>query len=766
MRAAPTQVIVRPPARPAARGPRSTAALTLALGAAARLGAQEPRPGAGALHEALVRGNPVRDTAVVESPLPGGVATFVRWIFNLPQWLQIAAFLLGVIAALVIAWQLWTHRVAILAWLRTRPRKLQYGLAAAVGVVTLAAAGTGTASWNYMQHDNDFCVGCHVMTPAFQQFRLSEHRKLKCHDCHRQSIFASMKELYYWVAERPEDIPAHAPVPTRICSECHMKADGDSTYERIIGTAGHRVHLMSDSSALKGKVECVTCHGLEVHRFIPADSTCGQSGCHSSRQTRIQLGKMAGQTTLHCVGCHAFVGPAAENISVDSAARLLQPIQQDCLGCHEMRAQLAEFDPRHDKHNGACGACHNPHTQATPAAAFETCTTAACHANPAQDSPFHRGLHAKALADCASCHKAHTWATDGQTCLDCHQNIFDDRGGPGLGTPKPRRGTPAAGARSAHRAPHPPMAPPLPAAADTVAMRGPRPPAAGRTGAHGAVTAPMRLLRPVAFVPLGDAGVARRGTRATPRAARRLLAEPSARDVGHRTAALSTADTTADTTAGRRTGDVAGARPAGRSGVPFSHRIHKQLACTACHSNERSHGELTVRTARDCQGCHHSSERSVGCEGCHGRAELAEPVAARRAVRMSVWPAARERTSTFRHPQHRDLECSACHAATPAQQVVRGCESCHAEHHAAARNCLSCHAAATPTAVQAAHTREAHAGCTGRGCHVDQAVAALPNRRPVCLSCHQEQVDHKPGRECADCHRVSWTPRAPAAGAG
>ncbi len=30
-----------------------------------------------------------QDSIVVESPLPGGVAAFVRFLFNVPQWIQI-----------------------------------------------------------------------------------------------------------------------------------------------------------------------------------------------------------------------------------------------------------------------------------------------------------------------------------------------------------------------------------------------------------------------------------------------------------------------------------------------------------------------------------------------------------------------------------------------------------------------------------------------------------------------------------------------------
>jgi hypothetical protein len=92
--------------------------------------------------------------------------------------------------------------------------------------------------------------------------------------------------------------------------------------------------------------------------------------------------------------------------------------------------------------------------------------------------------------------------------------------------------------------------------------------------------------------------------------------------------------------------------------------------------------------------------------------------------------------------------------------VEKTCASCHADHHAATRSCTSCHPSARAT-----HTRELHvAGCAGSGCHVRETTAAVTPARAVCLSCHQEQVAHKPGRECAPCHLSAWRPSAAPAG--
>ena len=583
------------------------------------------------------------DSVVVRSPLPGGVAAFSRWLFNLPQWLQIAAFALAVLGGLALAVVAWRRRRALLAWFGAHSRAWKLAAAAGLGVFVLAAAGGGAASWNYMQHDNDFCVSCHVMTPAFQRFRTSEHRKLECHACHQQSIFASAQELYYWVAERPEKIPPHAPVPTRICSECHVQRDADSAWKRIVATAGHRVHLLSDSAPLKGKVECVTCHGQEVHRFIPADRTCAQSGCHELDDTKIRLGKMASQTTLHCTGCHQFTRSVPEALAADSARAAMTPGQPQCLSCHQMRTQLTELDPRREPHGATCGACHNPHTQETPDKAFGSCTSAGCHAGVDTVTPMHRGLPPRAVADCGQCHQAHDWKVQASACLDCHADVFD----------RPSRGGAGALAFSAAR----------------------QPPA--------------------------------RGAGSPPR---------------------------------------------------FSHSIHRDVGCASCHSNERRHGETLVRTARDCASCHHRADRATSCTGCHAEREPTPPGR----VTVSVTPAAgaraRPRQLPFAHAPHREVACADCHTAPVTLAVQRGCESCHAEHHVPTADCLSCHAGP----VLQAHKLSSHEGCSASGCHTSRVAASLAPVRAVCLSCHQDLTRHRPGRECADCHRVTW----PTAAAG
>ena len=356
----------------------------------------------------------------VESPLPGGVSEVVRFLFNLPQWFQIAGAIAGTSIAIVVLVLLGRRRAAIAHWVSTRRRPVQLGLGVAVFLLVVGSARAGYAGWNYVQNDNSFCTGCHVMERPWGTFaaKAGKHDTLKCKDCHQQSIFASARQLYLWVAERPVEIREHARIPDRVCETCHADETGDALWQRVKTTAGHRVHLESDSSALR-EVACVTCHGLEIHAFVPSSRTCAQSGCHESLD--IRLGRMSDQTALHCNSCHQFTAEVPRLATRDSAAGTLVPTNRQCLRCHAMQRILAEFDPDRDPHSGTCGACHNPHTERAPQEARRTC--AGCH--PAsRDEHFHvDASHRRVSQQCTLCHQPHAARVDASDCTGCHNAV-------------------------------------------------------------------------------------------------------------------------------------------------------------------------------------------------------------------------------------------------------------------------------------------------------------------------------------------------------
>jgi len=417
---------------------------------------------------------------------------------------------------------------------------------------------------------------------------------------------------------------------------------------------------------------------------------------------------MAGQTSLHCTGCHQFTRPVAENISIDSTKNAGQAGASQCLDCHEMRQQMKGFDPSADKHAGLCGNCHNPHTDKTPEASWKTCGNAGCHTKPAEETPFHKGIPDHALKSCQSCHAAHTWKAEGSSCLTCHKSIFTDES-------RPR------GAKAAAQAPSAPGA-----VAPSVPRRSPRREPAGVVG-PAAVASPASPSSPIRLA--GLAAPASAFWLAVHQPPPKRTPEGSARTAGDRLTA---------------------------EDRPFRHRTHKDVTCTACHSSDSRHGAVTVKTAADCQSCHHAADRARGCEGCHAAKSLAQPLSITREVKFTVANAPRTRVQRFAHPQHRDLECATCHTKGPELAVTKDCASCHKEHHEPDRDCRSCH-----TGVKDHHTRSVHQGCAAAGCHVGAEYAAMPTARQVCLSCHVDMSNHKRGGECADCHKMTtWSATA------
>ena len=349
------------------------------------------------------------------------VTRISRWLFQLPQSLQIVGAVVGGLVAAGVAVWLYRNRTALWDGIRARGKAVQYSLLGVVGLLVLVGAWSGTNTWNYMQHSNDFCVSCHLMDAPFERFAMSEHSELACHDCHTQRISESMRQLYLWVAERPEEISPHSPVPNYVCESCHVTEQPDSTWQRISATAGHRVHLESDSLPLLDP-QCVTCHATEIHRFVPTRETCGQSDCHSAESTTVMLNGMRSDTlTIHCTLCHQFTAPVDEREERDLAFGRLRPGGDQCSACHEMEDVMDQFDVVEVAHDATCGSCHKPHTQEIPGEAFETCSSAECHSDPAAESPFHRDEHA-GVEGCDSCHEAHEWEAPIR-CSACHEDI-------------------------------------------------------------------------------------------------------------------------------------------------------------------------------------------------------------------------------------------------------------------------------------------------------------------------------------------------------
>ncbi|HET9439881.1 MAG TPA: hypothetical protein VFO52_06905 [Longimicrobiales bacterium] len=300
-------------------------------------------------------------------------------------------------------------------WLRALPRGWMVAIASLVGVVLLTATVGMYRVYDYVQHDNDFCTGCHLMQDPFARFERSSHRGLGCKACHRPNIWERSSMGLIQIIERPDSMTRHAHVPSELCAECHVEGNPEE-WKLIATSAGHRLHLESKDPKL-ARIECLTCHGAGVHNFAAADQSCGQAECHE--QTKIQLGAMS-NLTIHCASCHDFNRPVSKTLNQDSLGGKLRPAGNDCFSCHAMREKVGASIPVDEPHNAICGTCHNPHEDGKPADAVVTCATGACHERVDTVTAMHRGLASGMLQNCTACHAAHSWKAAGTECASCH----------------------------------------------------------------------------------------------------------------------------------------------------------------------------------------------------------------------------------------------------------------------------------------------------------------------------------------------------------
>jgi hypothetical protein len=612
----------------------------------------------------------------------------IQWLFQRSPWVMWGGVLLGLVILFFFLRWFWPRRREAGTWFRTRSREVKFAMFAGAGVVVLVAVALGYQSYHFVETDKRFCNGCHIFVPSGQVLTKADtgfytmvprlegkHDSINCHTCHPLNPTKEAVKLVFWMSGvRGKEIPPHAKVPRQTCENCHVRGTAKETWQAIAATSGHRTHLESDSSAMNGKKECLTCHARTAHRFPPVNQTCGQQGCHEKATTEIVLGKMASQGEFHCVACHNFTATVPLLATRDSAAGTLRPALQQCFKCHEMKKRLPDFDAAKDPHNGTCGMCHDPHKQKTPAEAAGTCTSAKCHADWRKDK-FHVGVeHKRAGAYCLTCHSPHSARVDASDCTGCHESVRARSHGE-LRPPLPFD-TLKALKQSSLREPPPPE-PERPSKVKGDAPPGDPSPGGGLStlGLLPSDTFPHPRHKKLACL---TCHLSRTGAKLTfepPRGCQICHHEnPAKSDCGkcHEQGSLPEIVAVPVSIAAAR-------KPPRERTVAFRHEVHDTLACTACHGTAVT--MAPVDSAATCQGCHDKHhEAARHCAECHQTASI---------------------TQTHAKPARVHVACDACHATAAIAPLVPTrtfCLACHdsAVDHYPPKQCSLCHLRAPP----------------------------------------------------------------------
>ena len=257
--------------------------------------------------------------------------------------------------------------------------RFRISLMAIVIAVVLGVAYAGYRTYDYVEHDPNFCASCHLMAGAWNTWKQGPHNKINCHVCHQQNIQDRTRIVWSWATSNLENVPPHTKLNRRVCEHCHL--NDKTNWPQISKTAGHELHVK------RADLECLSCHLPSLHAVKPTAKEC--TTCHSKASANI-----GGMKAFHCTACHQFTAKDQGNG--------LKPVKATCVACHSGMSLKGETFPAEGPMQFECSACHKPHSR--PLLGFSDCL--ACHAPIAEDR---RHFEMKALTKCVTCHKPHHW---------------------------------------------------------------------------------------------------------------------------------------------------------------------------------------------------------------------------------------------------------------------------------------------------------------------------------------------------------------------
>ncbi len=302
-------------------------------------------------------------------------------------------------------------------------------IAALILVIVVGGGVVAYKFYDFTQNNPKFCVGCHLMQPAYDSWAKSAHKTLNCHQCHHLTIPEQNQLLISFILHRPTSVPARhgkTIVHQEVCERCHTTGKGKAP--RINNSLFHAKHVFMQ------QIQCTQCHGevkpdkSGLHQFLPTEKFCTK--CHKGREVH-----GVGMGGLACINCHT---DRTDNI---------KPGRLKCLFCHSsddtIRKKLiadGTMDVRYFQPNAAiikkaikiqynadspmqfyCYQCHKPHDKGKLRPKMDVCLK--CHSAQVQ-SKKHR-IHLAMDMKCTDCHKPHLWkvskAEAKKVCVTCHE---------------------------------------------------------------------------------------------------------------------------------------------------------------------------------------------------------------------------------------------------------------------------------------------------------------------------------------------------------
>lgn len=260
---------------------------------------------------------------------------------------------------------------------------------ALIAVISILGIVVGYKYYRFTQEEPEFCMSCHMMKEAFQEWQKGKHRDITCQKCHHLNLIEQNQLLFAFAFKgtAPFSQKHGRMKPWLECKECHISeiTQGSVTLRR---SYGHSKHVFMQN------IDCKVCHGNSLHQFIPDANAC--RNCHKDKGVHGE-----GMEAFSCLKCHTFSEKSAAMVSRDK-----------CLKCHENHTDKGPMKFQ-------CHQCHKPHKKIKLKS--EDCL-AQCHQNETRVGQHQ--IHMKKGMECLDCHKAHTWVVGQKEakglCNRCH----------------------------------------------------------------------------------------------------------------------------------------------------------------------------------------------------------------------------------------------------------------------------------------------------------------------------------------------------------